>query len=76
LNFDEQRDVEVKWITLEEVGRVSMCKRIMKAETTTGGDVPFYKIGTFGRVPDAYISQEKYIEYYRDKLLTIKEVGA
>jgi|SRR5665648_5190 len=63
LNFNGQRDIAVKWMTLGEVGRVSMCKRIMKAETTPDGDVPFYKIGTFGREPDAYISREKYDEY-------------
>ncbi len=46
-----------------DIGRVSMCKRIMKAETSPDGEVPFFKIGTFGREPDAYISQEKYDEY-------------
>ena len=40
-----------------------MCKRIMKSETNSIGDVPFYKIGTFGKKPDAYISRQKYIEY-------------
>ena len=40
-----------------------MCKRIMKAETSTTGDVPFFKIGTFGKDPDAYISREKFKEY-------------
>lgn len=40
-----------------------MCKRIMKVETSAQGDVPFYKIGTFGKEPDAYITREKYEEY-------------
>ena len=40
-----------------------MCKRIMKAETSVKGDVPFFKIGTFGKEPDAYISQKKFEEY-------------
>ena len=40
-----------------------MCKRIMKAETSPNGDVPFYKIGTFGKKPDAYISREKFEAY-------------
>lgn len=40
-----------------------MCKRILKAETSPDGDVPFYKIGTFGKKPDAYISREKFEEY-------------
>lgn len=40
-----------------------MCKRIMKAETSSSGDVPFYKIGTFGKKADAFISREKFDEY-------------
>ncbi len=40
-----------------------MCKRIMKAETSDSGDVPFFKIGTFGKEPDAYISRKKFEEY-------------
>lgn len=51
------------WMTLGDIGRVAMCKRIMKAETSPSGDVPFYKIGTFGKEPDAYISKAKYEEY-------------
>ena len=50
-------------IELGTIGKVSMCKRIMKAETSTTGDVPFFKIGTFGKEPDAYISREKFKEY-------------
>ena len=48
-----------------------MCKRIMKAETAPNGDVPFYKIGTFGKKPDAYISREKF-EEYRKRILIRK----
>ena len=51
------------WMTLGDIGKVAMCKRIMKAETSPSGDVPFYKIGTFGKEPDAYISKAKYEEY-------------
>ncbi len=40
-----------------------MCKRILKSQTNTVGDVPFYKIGTFGKEPDAFISMEIYEEY-------------
>lgn len=54
---------EVEWKTLGEVGRVCMCKRVMKNETTTTGDIPFYKIGTFGKTPDAYISKALYEDY-------------
>ena len=53
------------WVQIElgTIGKVSMCKRIMKSETSPMGDVPFYKIGTFGKKADAYISRQKYIEY-------------
>jgi len=53
-------------VSLGEIGRVAMCKRIMKAETSPDGDVPFYKIGTFGKSPDAYISAKTYERYRRD----------
>lgn len=50
-------------IELGTIGKVSMCKRIMKSETSPDGDVPFFKIGTFGKKPDAYISRERFEEY-------------
>lgn len=31
-----------------DVGSVAMCKRIFKEQTSDEGEVPFYKIGTFG----------------------------
>ena len=40
-----------------------MCKRIFKSETTIKGEIPFYKIGTFGGVADAFISRNLYNEY-------------
>ena len=40
-----------------------MCKRIFKEQTSDEGEVPFYKIGTFGGVPDAFISRELFDEY-------------
>lgn len=40
-----------------------MCKRILKSQTASTGDVPFYKIGTFGKEADAYISNDVYREY-------------
>ncbi|WP_343052892.1 restriction endonuclease subunit S [Catenisphaera adipataccumulans] len=46
-----------------DLGSVAMCKRIFKQQTATKGDVPFYKIGTFGGEPDAYISKELFEEY-------------
>src|SRR5574344_322283 len=51
-------DWEVK--KLGEIGSLSMCKRIFQEETSETGDVPFYKIGTFGKVADSYISFKKY----------------
>jgi len=50
-------------ITLNDIGKVSMCKRIFKNETLASGDIPFYKIGTFGKEPNAFISQNIYNEY-------------
>ena len=46
-----------------EIGKISMCKRIMKSQTSRSGDIPFYKIGTFGKTADAYISRELYSDY-------------
>ncbi len=53
------------WITktLGEIGKVSMCKRILKKQTTASGDIPFYKIGTFGKEPNAFISADLYQEF-------------
>ena len=46
-----------------DFAKVSMCKRIFKEETTQTGDVPFFKIGTFGGIPDAFISRYKFESY-------------
>ena len=59
LNIDEMNKV----IELGDVGPVRMCKRILKNQTASSGDIPFYKIGTFGKKPDAYISNELFQEY-------------
>ena len=48
---------------LGEVGSVSMCRRIFKEQTSESGDIPFYKIGTFGGQADAFISEELFAEY-------------
>lgn len=48
---------------LGELGSVAMNKRIFKEETSEKGEVPFYKIGTFGGDPDAFISRELFEEY-------------
>ena len=46
--------------------KVLMCKRILASQTNSDCGVPFYKIGTIGGVPDAYISKELF-ESYRAK---------
>ncbi|PHR03103.1 MAG: restriction endonuclease subunit S [Halomonas sp.] len=60
LSFEEG---EVEWKTLGWIGDVRMCKRIMKNQTSDSGDIPFFKIGTFGKEPDAYISRDVFEEY-------------
>ena len=57
-------DWEVK--SLGDVGEPCMCKRILKEQTSPTGDIPFYKIGTFGGIPDAYISRELF-EHYKEQ---------
>ncbi len=54
---------KVKWMKMSEIGKVCMCKRIMKDQTSQSGDVPFFKIGTFGGTADAYISKTLFEEY-------------
>ena len=48
---------------LGDLGSVSMCRRIFKHQTAETGDVPFYKIGTFGGTPDAFISRALFEDY-------------
>ena len=40
-----------------------MCKRVLNSQTTDKGDVPFYKIGTFGKEANAFISRELFDEF-------------
>ena len=65
LNFKDinRGGEEIKWMRLKEIGKVCMCKRILKEQTASSGDVPFFKIGTFGGVADAYIPQELFDSY-------------
>lgn len=49
--------------TLGDISEVLMCKRIFASETSPNGEVPFYKIGTLGGVPDAFISKNLFEEY-------------
>ena len=46
-----------------ELASVAMNKRIFKEETSEVGEIPFYKIGTFGSEPDSFITREKFEEY-------------
>jgi type I restriction enzyme S subunit len=52
--------------TLGDIGEVRMCKRIFNSETSQSGDIPFFKIGTFGKTADAFIDRQLY-ETYREK---------
>lgn len=52
-----------KTYKLGNLGSVAMNKRIFKEETSEVGEVPFYKIGTFGSEPDSYITRKKFEEY-------------
>jgi type I restriction enzyme S subunit len=48
---------------LGELGEVKMCKRIFSYQTKSHGDIPFFKIGTFGKEPDSFITNELYNNY-------------
>ncbi len=50
-------------VRLGDIGKPCMCKRVMKHQTTRYGEIPFYKIGTFGNTADAFISKELFLEY-------------
>ena len=63
LSFEGRTDVV--WKKLAEIGKVCMCKRILKDQTSSTGDIPFFKIGTFGGSADAYISKELFEEYVK-----------
>lgn len=69
---DEQKDgvttwgghnYKIQWKKMGEIGNICMCKRILKHQTNTKSGIPFYKIGTFGKVADSYISEDLFMEY-------------
>ena len=60
LNFE---DGEKEWMPLGEIGQPRMCKRILKHQTSPEGEIPFYKIGTFGKEPDSFIPKEIFKDY-------------
>ena len=53
------------WVTIRlgDSCDINMCKRIFANQTSEVGDIPFYKIGTIGTIPDSYISKELFEEY-------------
>jgi len=64
LRFPEFENApEWEEIPLGHIGKVSMCKRVFNNETSPTGEIPFYKIGTFGKKADAYISRKHFEEY-------------
>lgn len=63
LSFDNVGGQEVTISKIGDIGKICMCKRIMKNQTNSESGIPFYKIGTFGKVADAYISNDVYEEY-------------
>ena len=64
-NYKPTIDIDPSWkiMHLGEVGKICMCKRIFKEQTKPNGDVPFYKIGTFGGEPDSYIDKTLFSEF-------------
>lgn len=52
-------------VPLGTIGEPLMCKRILKSQTLDCGDVPFYKISTFGKLADAYISVNLFEDFKR-----------
>lgn len=48
---------------LGNIATVEMNKRIYKNQTNEKGEIPFYKIGTFGKKADSFISNKLFNEY-------------
>jgi type I restriction enzyme S subunit len=67
-NNKSQKNIPDGWekVKLGDIGKVSMCKRIFKHETLPSGPVPFYKISTFGKIADSFISEDLF-EKYKNK---------
>ena len=61
--IDELCPEGVEFRALGEIGKVSMCKRIFKNQTTSTGQIPFYKIGTFGKTANAFIPHDVFADY-------------
>lgn len=59
--FEDSGEWELR--ALGELVDVLMCKRIFAEETNENSGVPFFKIGTLGGKPDAFISHKLFKEY-------------
>ena len=55
--------MELNKYKLGDIGEIRMCKRILKSQTSTRGDIPFYKIGTFGKEADTFINKDLFDTY-------------
>lgn len=60
-NIQVPQGWEVK--KLGEVFDIQMCKRIYKEQTNDECGIPFYKIGTIGKVADAFIDEQLFNAY-------------
>lgn len=54
---------KISKMKLGDIGKISMCKRILKSQTSPIGEVPFYKISTFGGKADCFITRKLFEEY-------------
>ena len=50
---------------LGDIGSVAMNKRVFKHQTSDNGEIPFFKISTFGGKADTFISRKLFEEYKR-----------
>ena len=68
LRIDKANYINYTWEQrkLGDIGSVAMCRRIFKHQTGESGDIPFFKIGTFGGTPDAFIPNELF-ENFKSK---------
>ena len=65
LRFKDENGAEFpEWEVkkLGDIGKIKMCKRVFSNQTTETGDIPFYKIGTFGKEANSYISMELFLD--------------
>lgn len=58
-------EFEEEWeeVRLGDKCKILMCKRIFASQTNENEEIPFYKIGTIGKVADAFISRKLFEEY-------------